>query len=1435
MSAEAQQQLTAQLLDVLQSQWNDETYTSYYDDGWCINQNVTYSHRVNAEDNFNFCSVPLSGADAFLFAALALLVASVCMGKLQSVWVLIVGGCLGILNYEVNLYRLGNAISLWLGIQPPDLFFYAFLPPLLVDAALRLDWFVFTKLWPHIVLLAYGMVVINAAVLTPFILFVLGFTNRGWSWIQGAVLAAMLAPTDAVAVTAILKAGGGPENMVVLMEGEALLNDASAVTLYTVFLHILERSSPDDMPSVPSQIWPIIRDILKLTGIGVGLGLAFAWALGYVLKLLRWRGARPYIESLVVLATAYLTFYGPAKGSGVIAVCIFGLYGSATGHWGMLATDAGKDSESGIHEAVWDTVAFAANALVFFWSGISSVNFVARSAGHLNKTAWNYGAIPVIFLFMYAFRGACMLAFNPIFKLLGTKLSLPDIAFATVAGLRGSLTLIMAADFIIHSDFYSGGEVAEANFDVVLWASAFVLLSLLINAPSIDPVMRWTGLSRITPEKVVGRRKALEELQSFTARSIDGLKEQQDGEFLQGANWPLVAAFVDHTTRLKGFVPRPSGAAAKRVAAEAVEAEAAAPGPAAAAAAEGLSKDGADAAGAAGLAGSRKGSQKTSFMAPEGADDYEVPFLPSRGGAAAPQRQPEDLARALNVSTLQTAARANGSLRGSFYDPNASAADVAAAAAGTAAAAAVKRALAAGAGSFRQGGGGFRQGNGSFRQGGGSFRQPTDGGSTAGADAEEEEVELLFSQGQAGADLDALFSSSSMARAPAAPGAAAKPASAGSARGSEGEAGARGADERLTDGLTDGLTADEAQQQLAATAGAAASQAAAALVRRQINRATTSRAAAAGVGSTRDLLGRLQAPASRQAEGRATLVLFAAAATGRSRSEDGSHAQRDLEAGSSPEGDSSKAEGSAADEAEEGLQELRLRVLTGMKRHFRAKRLAGLLSPDGLRVANYACDKAIEHAEEHPRDPMRLWQMLCKEISGTWVTHGVAGVLAATLRLHRSMPAWWRRTTALPFRLFTGLLRKHLGSKMLVACEVTVELYMGLAASPQIQWVYFEDETPVAILEEVQAQLLGAYEYIQDREAEAPAQYRAVQSYRAAMAVLRQQRAFTHDMYERGVVDEDEREALAAAVDAAMRHLDMAGPSWRPPGPEQVMRSMDPFKAAPPELIQAMLRLSKLKEYRPGEVVWTSDAQRGGAGGGLFVVLFGVVRQEYAPPAGSGAPPDSQLRGVGSILGDLSALCGGALLPGRESVTACGNSFGRGPLVCHFPPAVLQLLQDRAVGGDAAAAELEAELCRIAATHMLQHMQGDVQGVVRSYLERHRPLAKYTKEAAAQSRQLPERVARYTAQVLLDLLQTIPTAPLVQLQPGEQYRQAAHLVLLQGCLEPAGGGEELPAPAVLPLITSHRFSFAVAKAVQEQRPGWRAGSAGATLLVCSGS
>lgn len=92
-----------------------------------------------------------------------------------------------------------------------------------------------------------------------------------------------------------------------------------------------------------------------------------------------------------------------------------------------------------------------------------------------------------------------------------------------------------------------------------------------------------------------------------------------------GANWTLVAAFVDHTARLKRFVPRPSGGAAKRVAAELIEAEAAAPG--SPSASERPAKDGKEGRAPAGQALTRK-SLMASLLEPEGNDDYEVPFLP---------------------------------------------------------------------------------------------------------------------------------------------------------------------------------------------------------------------------------------------------------------------------------------------------------------------------------------------------------------------------------------------------------------------------------------------------------------------------------------------------------------------------------------------------------------------------------------------------------------------------------------------------------------------------------------------------------------------------------------------------------------------------------------------------------------------------------------
>ncbi|KDD76916.1 hypothetical protein H632_c68p2, partial [Helicosporidium sp. ATCC 50920] len=542
----------------------------HYEQLWlstvCLLWNVTYSNRVLVHgtlgNDFTYCNVPLSAQDAFLFVGIALLVMSLFFGKLSAVWVLVAGGVLSLINWKVNMYHLSNAITVWLNIQPPDLFFYAFLPPLLVDSAIRIDSFVFRKLTVHVILMAFVMVVLTAAVLTPLILFVLGFAGRGWSWVHGALFASMIAPTDALAAAAILKRGGGPERLVVLMEGEALLNDASAITLFEVFMHVLEEHiTPfDPYPSVWSVLPGVILNTLRLAAVGAGIGLAMSWCTLHFLHWLRWRGARPQVEMTVLIAVAYLSFYvanDPAQGSGVISVVVFGLYGNWTSKWGMLA----RTEQSGAFDAVWDTITFAANGLVFFWSGIAAINYLINSVGILSDTTWSYAAIPLIYIFMLIIRASCLFLFNPIFAWAGEHLSSADIVFTSWAGLRGAVSLIMVADFVSNSQFHLGDsdnpedpytQLNAVNADVSLWTAAFVLLTLCINAPTISPLMQLLRLNRIPWERRKMRARAKKALERFSLAAVQLLQQDED-EFLHGVNWTAVAQYVDVSQALSQF------------------------------------------------------------------------------------------------------------------------------------------------------------------------------------------------------------------------------------------------------------------------------------------------------------------------------------------------------------------------------------------------------------------------------------------------------------------------------------------------------------------------------------------------------------------------------------------------------------------------------------------------------------------------------------------------------------------------------------------------------------------------------------------------------------------------------------------------------------------------------------------------------------------
>src|SRR5687768_2898069 len=110
----------------------------------------------------------------------------------------------------------------------PDLVFLLFLPPLLYWAAVQTSWRDFKHNARAIGWLAIGLVLIT----TVAIALVAKFLIPGLSWPAAFVLGAIISPPDAVAATAIAAKLRIPRRIVVILEGESLVNDATALVAY---------------------------------------------------------------------------------------------------------------------------------------------------------------------------------------------------------------------------------------------------------------------------------------------------------------------------------------------------------------------------------------------------------------------------------------------------------------------------------------------------------------------------------------------------------------------------------------------------------------------------------------------------------------------------------------------------------------------------------------------------------------------------------------------------------------------------------------------------------------------------------------------------------------------------------------------------------------------------------------------------------------------------------------------------------------------------------------------------------------------------------------------------------------------------------------------------------------------------------------------------
>lgn len=183
---------------------------------------------------------------------------------------LLVGALLGAIGCATGLGMLTRSLRRWVHLEPPTVFFFVFLAPLIFEAAYNTEWHVFKRLLIPIVTLAFVIVILQVFAVAAFQLYVL--RTAYWNWWTALMFGAMLSATDPISVTATLKSAGASELLNVMIEGESLLNDGSAFVLWEAFFANAKAVGAGDDVESAAQI--VVR-VLRLSLGGVAMGLLF--------------------------------------------------------------------------------------------------------------------------------------------------------------------------------------------------------------------------------------------------------------------------------------------------------------------------------------------------------------------------------------------------------------------------------------------------------------------------------------------------------------------------------------------------------------------------------------------------------------------------------------------------------------------------------------------------------------------------------------------------------------------------------------------------------------------------------------------------------------------------------------------------------------------------------------------------------------------------------------------------------------------------------------------------------------------------------------------------------------------------------------------------------------------------------------------------------
>ena len=408
----------------------------------------------------------------FLLAVLLSLYALIDKLKLpQPVFLVLVGLLLGLMPFFPNL------------VLDPEIIFIVFLPPLLFDAASQTSWYEFKTNFRQISTLGISLVF--------FTTFAVGITAQliipGLGWPLALLLGAIVSPPDAVASSGIIKGLGLNKKVISILEGESLINDASALIAYRYALAASITGS--------FIFWKAGLQFLWIAGGGIAIGLL----LGYALILIHKKISNyPVVETGLSLLTPFLSYLAAEKlhTSGILSVVCTGIIIS----W--------RSQEIFSYETrmqtrvVWDVLIFLMNGFIFILMGLQLPGILKQLPGYSLSELIVYGllvslatiVVRILWVFISAYTSSLFRRRKKAVRRDNTDSNFwKNVLIVSWTGTRGMVS--MATALALPLTLVDGKPFTERNL-IIFLSFVVIFITLVVQGLSLPLLIRWLNLKK---------------------------------------------------------------------------------------------------------------------------------------------------------------------------------------------------------------------------------------------------------------------------------------------------------------------------------------------------------------------------------------------------------------------------------------------------------------------------------------------------------------------------------------------------------------------------------------------------------------------------------------------------------------------------------------------------------------------------------------------------------------------------------------------------------------------------------------------------------------------------------------------------------------------------------------------------------------------------